>query len=322
LFSDLLQSGDAKDARAGLQTHAYGLLPAFVDGWCDVMPPGIVVIDGNETAFDYESEQNYADGFARLKVRGPYLISAENRAKLRRQFLVSHGIYLDAYVGAAGKKPTIELKGRGSADRLMSFANSALDAADGFVWVYGENGRWWPNRSGREAWPRKFPGIEKAFRGAKDPGAFAIDFLQGHPPAVGLTNRWNFWQEAGSKGTSAGANEEVRLMGMKYGTASQSVPVRPGEIYAIGAKIKSSGRGDAAVAIGWQSAESNWTAANKRVEFAPADAADGEGWRSVGGLVFVPPGAARLAFLLVARGQDADGAALFANPVLARVSKQ
>ena len=31
-----------------------------------------------------------------------------------------------------------------SAQRLTANVASALAAADGFVWIYGEQGRWWP----------------------------------------------------------------------------------------------------------------------------------------------------------------------------------
>ncbi len=48
LFSDMLGLLDSGNLELALEPHTYGLLPAFVDGWLDVMPPTVRIIEGTE----------------------------------------------------------------------------------------------------------------------------------------------------------------------------------------------------------------------------------------------------------------------------------
>jgi hypothetical protein len=328
LFSDLPHAGDPHRPVMNLESSPYGLMAAFVNGWCDALPPEITIVDGNESAYGYENEEEYAAAFARLKLEAPRYVSVPNRAKIRQQFSVSHGIYLDAYSPAPGGKAWFDFKDQSPGNRLMTFVAAALDASDGPVWVYGETGRWWPKGT-NAAWSAKFPGVENALRAAKDPTAFAALYIRDAKPAANLlrdakfaqgAKAWFAWQAANTKGKSALANNVAQLSGMENGSVSQIVPVKPGETYVVGARAKTTGRGDVGISIGWQKAPGKWVATSKRVEFSATEPPGADGWQSIVGLVHVPPDAANLSFLFFARKQDPNSEATFKDPVLIRVS--
>jgi hypothetical protein len=64
-----------------LAPDAYGLLPAFVDGWMDAIPSGVRVIDGCEAAYRYNSGIEYLDASLFVTSTSQRLISPENRAQ-------------------------------------------------------------------------------------------------------------------------------------------------------------------------------------------------------------------------------------------------
>ena len=96
LFCDLLSSMNSGNVSAALEPSGYGLLPAFIDGWLDVVPPTVRIVEGDENAYRFNDPTEFDLAFVQLKLLSPRLVAAENRAKLRRQYDVGHGIYLDA----------------------------------------------------------------------------------------------------------------------------------------------------------------------------------------------------------------------------------
>jgi len=327
LFCDLLRADGHAKPGANLQADRFGLFPAFVDGWCDAMPPTVTLIDGNENAFTYTKTDRYAATFARIKRGAPNFVSPQNRAKIQRQLLVGHGIYLDAVV--AGSPITIDLKGMPPAAHLLTFTSAAIDAADGLVWVYGEKGRFWSTRNSSAApWTDKIPGIASALRAAKDPNEFAREYiassnaknnvLRGAEFAAGV---WQNWQAKGSKGVSSRESGSAILSQMQYGTVGQSVTVTPGETYVVGVKVKQSGQGAAGLLINWKGG-GKFVAQSEIVELIATDSPAADGWRQIAGLVTVPSEANELAFLCFARGQESDkSTAIFKDPVVVRASQ-
>jgi len=224
--------------RLALVTEGYGLYPAFIDGWLDAVPPTATLVDGCESAYRYNSQQEYLEAAVAIKGACQELVSPENRAKYRSQVQVSFGIYLDAYWNPKDSEWRawyIDGLGGPRVERLRANTSTALRAADEYVWVYGEKFRWWPTpneRVWRESWPEALPGCERALRWARDPVDFArteieqtrqsgklVNLVQngdfsaeavkspdgieqkwreGGPPAG-----WGVWQREGSKGTLA-----------------------------------------------------------------------------------------------------------------------
>jgi subtilisin family serine protease len=320
MFSDMLRFADRQGAN--LQTYPYGLLPAFIDGWCDVMPATITLIDGNEAASHYENTDQYAVGYGRLKKQAPRFISAENRTKFGRQFLISHDIYLDAQL--PNGPFALDLHGVSPAAHLLAFTSAALDYTDEFVWIYGEKGRFWPSQNNSQpAWTNKFPGIEAALRAASEPAEFAREALANSQPKDNLLKDtafndgdWSPWQDNGSKGTAKLGLGFATLAQMKYGAALQTLPVKAGQAYIVAVKVKQTGLGTAGLLINWKD-NLKWVAQNDLAEFTAAAAPDADGWRQIVGLIIVPAQANRLVFLCTAGGQEGDKSqAVFKDPVV------
>ena len=224
------------DPRVALAALGYGLYPAFIDGWLDVVPPEVTLVDGCESAYRYNSQQQYLEAAVRIKGACQELVAPENRAKYRAQVQVSFGVYLDAYWNPKDSKYGawyIDGLGGPRVERLRANLHTALRVADQYVWIYGEKFRWWPTPNGRvneESWPEALPGCEDALRFVRDPidyartkiaeqraggmlanvarnGDFASEttttlegtptvWKEGRPPAG-----WSAWQEAKSEGT-------------------------------------------------------------------------------------------------------------------------
>jgi hypothetical protein len=222
-----------RNPRQALAALGYGLYPAFIDGWLDAVPPAMTLVDGCESAYRYNSEQEYLQAAVGIKGACQNLVSPENRAKYRAQVQVSYGIYLDAYWNPPGSPWYVDGKGGSRVERLGVNVRTALRVADEYVWVYGEKFRWWPtpNKSVREqTWDEALPGCERALGFARDSVAFArsrvaelekagklvnlarngdfgsdkaagaegsaIVWKEGRPPAG-----WSAWQSDSSKGT-------------------------------------------------------------------------------------------------------------------------
>jgi hypothetical protein len=173
LFSDMLGVLDSGDLNRAVEPHTYGLLPAFVDGWLDVMPPKVRVIEGTEDiGYRANSSAEYSAAFTRLKLRLPEFVAPGNREKARQQFRVGQSLYLDAHVNPPGNPWTIDRLGGTSAGRLAANVASALAASDGVVWLYGETGRWWQAGDPKyPMWPERLPGALEAIRRPRTPQA-------------------------------------------------------------------------------------------------------------------------------------------------------
>ncbi len=320
LFCDVLPVLDSGDPAAALEPSVYGLQPAFVDGWCDVLPPTVRIVEGDEDAYRFNSEAEFDRAYTRLRTRLPEFVSPENQDKFRNQLRIGHGIYLDAHSNPPTSPWYIDRLGGTPAQRLTANVASALAAADGFVWIYGEQGRWWPGGDAKfSVWPEKLAGADRALARARDPLALARAVLAKAPPdanrltnpafaeaaAEGLPKGWWTWQDEGPHGRFSRDAEAACLTAMANGCFGQNVPVQPGETYAVRVRVRTEGKSYAALGIGWKTAEERWSWAAHR-SLAASGAAGADGWREVVGLVTVPPEARYLVVMLGTRGQSRD----------------
>jgi hypothetical protein len=324
------------DPRPALAGDGYGLLPAFLDGWLDAIPPTITLVDGCESAYLYNSIEQYLEAGLLIKGTCQSLVSPENRAKYRAQVQASFGIYLDAYVNPPTSPWYIDGKGQPRVKRLRENARAALRVADEYVWVYGEKYRWWPtpNKSVKEqSWPEILSGCDDALRLARDPADYgrtrmsklresgsmlnlmrnaefglgkvgADQWKEGQPP-VG----WSTWQEERSKGTftwdrQTGCQEKgsAKATGVSHGCFLQSCDAKAGELYAVRAMRRLAGKGEATIRIRWQTSEGKWIAETQDVMLY-ADGAR-EDWRELFGVAEVPQEAGKLVVLLSVTGQQ------------------
>jgi len=344
------------DPRRMLSTSGYGLYPAMVDGWLDALPPTVTLVDGCESAYRYNSRQQYVEAALQIKGDCQDLVSPENRAKYRTAVQVSFGIYLDAYWNPKGSPWYIGAEDGNRVERLRANTQTALRVADEYVWVYGEKFRWWPTPNKRvqaQTWPEALPGCEAALHFARDPigyarteiaalkkagktgnlmrnGDFAaetvtFDGREEKWQKDGRPAGWSAWQEATSHGkftwdrdTGHAGKGSARAAGVSGGCFLQSHDVKPGQRYAAGAFRRLRGKGDAWMRVRWQTSDGHWTAEGyDRLLFCDGPP---QNWGEMFGVVEVPGGAGKLVILLCVSGQaSADDVAWFDDVELHRL---
>lgn len=168
-----------------LQGAHYGLLPSFIDGMLDAALPEMILVDGCENGYYMNSREEYLAAAHQMRSwngAAMNLVAPENREKYRRQVQAGFGFYLDMYLNEGGVFYFPPLEGS-RLKRLYRNLSAAREAADQYVWVYGEQSRWWPMPpydgwmeskisetigKGRP-WEEALPGVTRAIEWAKDP---------------------------------------------------------------------------------------------------------------------------------------------------------
>jgi hypothetical protein len=318
LFSDLLPLLDAGDVSLALEPVTYGLQPAFVDGWMDVAPDGLSIVEGTEAiGYRANSPEEYHAAFTRQRLRLPEFLSPENRERFARQLRIGQSLYLDAHVNPPGSKYTIDRTGSSPAGRLAANLASALAASDGVVWLYGEQARWWPEgKPDSVRWVDKLPGALAAIRRAKDPAGFAQHLFTTNAPLSNLlTNAdfsridgnlpagWFAWQAADSHGVTTCADGRVEIRAAGDAVVGCVVNTFPGTALAARLRVKSAGSGLASLNLGWKTADGQWTTRSQQARFTATTAPDADGWRDITALVEVPREAGQVVFMAAASGQ-------------------
>ena len=182
-FTLFMNSGTALGALGGdpretmERNERYSLYPALVNGWLDAVPPTVTIVDGFEMAYPHSDEAQYLKHVNGIRNTTVALVSPENRLKYRGQVQAGLALYMDAFAGAPKSDVHADvyldppLTGT-IVERLQQAAGSALDAADEYVWIYGEQYRWWPDSEKPDAtryWDEIMPGVTAALAAAKDP---------------------------------------------------------------------------------------------------------------------------------------------------------
>lgn len=314
-----LGAGRRSDPDAVLKTAHYGLLPAFIDGMLDVLPPEMTLVDGCENGYYIEGNDYAHTALDMILVNGPAarLVSPPNRAKYRAQVQAGFGFYLDMYSNPEGNRYYRgPLEGGTRRDRLEKNLAAAWNAADEYVWVYGEKHRWWnlPENSVETLyWDDAIAGLSHIIEKIKDPAAAArqryeelraegnaVNLLKNGdfsrsaettpaettPPETtesnasneaALPDGWRFWQDENhATGRCFLRDESAVLENVTFGCLHQAVDVKPGEEYFVAAKVRYSSRTAPSVRIRWQTAAGDWTEVKKDVITGPEDNAPNE----------------------------------------------
>jgi hypothetical protein len=341
-----LNAGEAEDPPAILAIGGQGLLPAFVDGMLDAIPPEMTLVDGCESAYRFDGAGPYLRAYNRIRRQdGPAerLVSPENRRKYRSQVQVAFGVYLDAYLNPESSRWYIGGKGGTRLARLQHNLSVAREASDRYVWIYGEQCRWWPvpgnwyedsvsETPGRgRAWEEAMPGVSRAILWARDPlkparaeiarrrEAGALANLAANPGfespeqrASGAPKGWAAWQREGSDGTfsvdregGSGSRASARAERVRDGCLLQQHRVRPGETYVVEAECLPRGLSSCRIRVSWKDAEGKWLHGDvaRDFTFAPGETE----WQRAFGVVGVPDGAASLLLLLCVEHQVGGG---------------
>ncbi|HWH68233.1 MAG TPA: hypothetical protein VNT26_02570, partial [Candidatus Sulfotelmatobacter sp.] len=337
------KAGRASDPDAILATEVYGLQPAFINGLLDAAPPEMVLVDGCEEGYYKDSDSEYQHAAADMRQwHGPVarLIAPENRRKWRTQGQAAFGFYLDMYLNPPGHQYYFPPLDGSRLKRLRRNLAAARNAADEYVWIYGEQCRWWGNwelndgfretvkkTAGRgRHWEEAMPGLTRLLQSLRDPEAAAREDIACRRAAGQLSNlvlngafsaatpdkkspaEWNSWQEDGSKGRfdfdAAVGGGAARATQVRNGCFLQSHTVQPGETYAISAECRPTGATVPGLLIRWQRSDGTWVRWDADATFTFTGSR--EGWAQAFGLVTVPDNAGKLVILLKAQNQLND----------------
>ena len=303
-----------------LTDNGNGLAPAFVDGWLDELPPTATIVEGDENAYTFNRQATFDHEYVQLRCQLPTFVSPENRAKLRNQYRISHGIYLDAFLNPRGAAWFIDRGVNLPADRLATVVGWSLAASDGDTWIYGEQGRWWASgRAEYPLWDAKMPRCSRALRYALDPTAAAVASLADHdadlhidkPSFVDGPGAWWSWQPDTSHGKLDLDQGAAHIAGCREGCWVQAVNVKAGAHIALSARVRTLGAGTPSLLVEWQDEKEHACDEELNTTIAaPVGERKGE-WLSVVGAVVVPDNAHRLVVLLTARDQGDAGQTWF-----------
>ncbi|NLO07845.1 MAG: hypothetical protein GX131_18655 [candidate division WS1 bacterium] len=326
-----------------LATSRYGLYPAFIDGWLDTVGERVTLVDGCESAYHYNSDVEHLAAANLIRNRCQRLISPENRYRYRAQVQVGFGIYLDAYANPPESSWYIDPGDQTPVERLEANLISALNAADEYVWLYGEQASWWPSphaRADAVRWGEKLPGVEEMFWSVIEPTLYAARLIEetgdaenllqnAHFDAAegeaapgaeaadwqteGAPSGWSFWQSAaaGSEGNPGwdgavghDAPGSATMTAVRSGCLIGSAEVTPGRRYAVSVWQRQTGEGHSSVRVRWKTEENKWHAEHED-RFLTAHGTDGD-WQQMIGVVSAPEGTKWLVILLSMDGQQTE----------------
>jgi hypothetical protein len=346
LASLCMDIGTTEHPDEALATEHYGLWPAFLNGLLDELPPGMTLVDGNENGYYLEGQQYHVVASHMRSLTGPALalVAPEHRAKYRAQMQIAFGFYLDMFINEEGNKYYRGPKTGGTRlDHLRENLAAALEASDQYVWIYGEQCKWWPSfewTSGARdqvtkcagkglLWEEALPGLTKTLARVKSPVEAAraqIQVMRAASKLINLAKNGDFakkagdqpadfgtWQDTdgGSKGQfawDAEGNGSGLLKNMKHGCFIQKHPVKPGESYFVEAAAKSAGAAIPIVTVRWQRGDGAWTRWDLDVT-ATFGAAGADGWRKASTCVAVPDDVGFLVLLPSSKSTSAEESA-------------
>lgn len=317
-----MAAGRRNDPDSILRSSGYGLLPAFIDGMLDALPPEMTLVDGCENGYYIEGNDYDRTALDMILLNGPAirLVSPENRGKYRAQVQAGFGFYLDMYSNPEGNRYYRgPLEGGTRMDRLERNLTAAWNAADEYVWIYGEQHRWWNLTGAARRWDDALPGLSFLIEKIKDPTAAALNRLEtlraenravnllvngdfsAAPPASGTVPAgWRFWQhEDHPTGRCAASDGAALVQNVTDGCLLQVIDVQPNEEYLAVVTVK---RGDAAptLRLRWQTSDGAWTQVEK--DMLVGAESDSE-TVTLTAAARVPDGAGKIAVLLGVKDQ-------------------
>jgi len=167
-FGDIVDEPDPKTRQEKLSKKWMVLLSAFCIGMLEGASPGTILIDGNESAYYYESPNDYYYAYHLIRQRAHTLVPEGLRKKYNSQVQVGMALYIDQTLG----KRTVQTTGHFlTPDQQLKFFEHnvyyALTTSDEYIWCYSERMNWWlpPEKAGKDnILP---PGVEEALVSAR-----------------------------------------------------------------------------------------------------------------------------------------------------------
>jgi hypothetical protein len=183
LFRDVVDEPDPQVRQQKLLKKWMVLLPAFRSGMLEGAAPGTILVDGNESAYYYESPDEYYRAYHLIRQRAQALVPEPLRNKYNAQVQAGMALYIDQTLA----KRTTETTGHflGPEEQLKFFEHNvyyALDTSDEYVWCYSERMNWWLPPEKVEKDRILPPGVEEALISARQ------KYEQGKPVGYDIRN--------------------------------------------------------------------------------------------------------------------------------------
>jgi len=161
-FGDLWNMDDLEARAEKLSTKHYALYPAFINGMLDAAGPGVIITDGNESAYYYQDSASFYRAYHAIRQSALSMVAPENLAKYQTQVQASQALYVDHLLNLRTQKYlSAYLEPEEQSKWFEHNVYYALTTSDEYVWLYSERMNWWTN----ENIP---PGLEEAVRSGRE----------------------------------------------------------------------------------------------------------------------------------------------------------
>jgi len=144
LFGDIVDEPDAQVRQQKLLKKWMVLLPAFYNGILEGAAPGTILIDGNESAYYYESPDEFYRAYHLIRQRAQTLVPEPLRKKYNAQVQAGMALYIDQTLAKRTTETTSQFL---SPEQQLKFFEHnvyyALTTTDEYVWCYSERMNWW-----------------------------------------------------------------------------------------------------------------------------------------------------------------------------------
>ncbi len=298
---------------------------SFFNGIYDVLPPTATMIEGHEY-FGYFAKSRADFDKLRVDVDRTFMhrVAASNIKKYRSQTQLAAPLYIDSYFPTCGVykylKPEIEKT------PLLKFIRQqltwALDVSDEYVWIYSENGAWWPKSAhpkAQKTWEEVCPGINNVINSVHNPAQYtlngATNLLQ-IPELDKEPGNWSFWTAVKNDGNGGWKDGLIYLDSVtRTASVHQTVPIKAGKNYML--RVKARKRtpisGNMSMYAGFRDTSNAWMSQKKTVYL---DIDTNGQWRTLTMFIEAPPKAGKLSFQLQVQGLKKGECAEFKEPEL------
>ncbi len=308
----------------------------FMNGVIDVMPSTAIIFEGHESS-GYVSKfpTDYSDMQLSVRKLIGRLIRPENINKARGQIRLAPAFYMDAYF--SDKEATsyyvksLEPE-RSELGPVKLFARNVLAAmqeADPYIWIYGEQACWWKNSAhprAKRTWDEmpKGAGVAQALNVVGHP-LDGLDVTRAtnmvkDPTFQGKEKIWKLWQREHDQNKPAPGDGKVAdgkcvMHKVSGGCFTQGAPVKAGGMYFFYCKggVNDKRGGIATASLCFQDANHKWLsrAGNVNLKF-PMSGKEEIVWT----YAMAPRNAAFVSIQCGVSGQSEGGEAFFTEMLL------
>lgn len=124
-----------------LESSAYGLVPAFLDGMLETAESNSMVFDGWEYSYGYKTESEFQEAFNSIKTN--FLDITKVRDSFLKHYKASFGLWVDH--GHSFDQGNFT-KNYFTPEEFESSVKLALKYSDRYVWIWSESIGWWKGK--------------------------------------------------------------------------------------------------------------------------------------------------------------------------------